>query len=669
MQTILNIFLGSSIVELKKEREAIKSMITDINSKLRKKNILIYLYACEQKDLIYKGYRSQDELNDDVRKSDYSIFIIGKSLGEKTKEEFNIALDGFNKNNKPQIMVMFKKIPEYEKDHSVIYFQKELAEKYEYYYEQYETESDAAAIVASLINSISGELLVSQSDGVYIDGEKLYDYDREINNNKQVNEIKTKINTLENKIKLDNTNEELKIELSNYQKKLFFLTNSINNILLSLADSVGFGVTNEYKKAVDFIKGGDTILAKSTLEYNSILRHKEYIDNILELRKTLINSVNALIKENNLLIKLKALERIDDLEIRKLYEENIALENYAGIEPISEYNYGDYLFGVTDYYKAFNHIYSYFSYLYYAKGQNNQKLYEMAKTILRLGTIYSHIFQFNDAKYCYSTSVKIHEELAKENAKLYILQRADSYNKLGNVCDDLKDYNLGEFYHNKAIELYKESYDDYKECKYELGYSYNKQGNIFRHKALEEKNNNLFDEANKDFEKALYYYNLNKSFTLENLMDSRKKKETLGINEKSIGLTYHSMGDYNEAIKHFNNSLEYFEESVSKKVLYVCFQYAKVLYHKSMSLYLSSPEDIDIKDDIRDYLCDGQKYLLELYEKKINLREVLFELSRNYSLLYSIRKNNKYIEIKEKYDNELKELSSNKLFSISTRLY
>ena len=50
MQTILNIFLGSSIVELKKEREAIKSMITDINSKLRKKNILIYLYACEQKD-------------------------------------------------------------------------------------------------------------------------------------------------------------------------------------------------------------------------------------------------------------------------------------------------------------------------------------------------------------------------------------------------------------------------------------------------------------------------------------------------------------------------------------------------------------------------------------------------------------------------------------------
>ena len=39
-------------------------------------------------------------------------------------------------------------------------------------------------------------------------------------------------------------------------------------------------------------------------------------------------------------------------------------------------------------------------------------------------------------------------------------------------------------------------------------------------------------------------------------MDSRKKKETLGINEKSIGLTYHSMGDYNEAIKHFNNSLE-----------------------------------------------------------------------------------------------------------------
>ena len=85
MQTILNIFLGSSIVELKKEREAIKSMITDINSKLRKKNILIYLYACEQKDLIYKGYRSQDELNDYVIKSDYSIFIIGKSLGEKNK--------------------------------------------------------------------------------------------------------------------------------------------------------------------------------------------------------------------------------------------------------------------------------------------------------------------------------------------------------------------------------------------------------------------------------------------------------------------------------------------------------------------------------------------------------------------------------------------------------
>lgn len=649
----ITIFLGSSITELKEERDKIKIMITDLNTKLEKRNITILLYACEQKDYIYNG-RSQDDINTDVKRSDYSIFIIGKNMGERTREEFDIALDNYKKVNKPNILVMFKKVEEKKHD-NVTEFQSFLSDELDYYYREYQNSDEAANIVAMLINKYCEDILESRADGIYLDGDKIYDYSsiEVVSNNLEIIKLKDNILKLNEHLKNNPNDEETKIEISKEVDLVNKLSKKLGTIHLSLLDSTGFGNTKEYNSALAEFKAGNTKTAIGYLEDKREERHEGLIEGYKSISQKLKNSVESLIKENALLIQLKNLEKVDNDGIKKLYEENILLERIAGLEPKSEYEYGNYLFGIIDYSNAFSHIFSYLLYQYNYRMHSNDQLYDLAKAYLRLGTIYSHLFQFDDALFCYQKSSMIHEEIYKKDNNLYLYERADAYNKLGNCCDDIKDYVNGEKYHQKAIDIY-EAYSDSNKAIYELGYSYNKQGNIFRHKGID----NNDPEA---LEKALYYYNKNKEFTSR--YDSQTNTQTLGINEKSIGLTYFALKDYKKAIEHFDESLSYLEDSYKKNISFIKFQYAKVSFHKAEALYLLDADEYE--DDIIVLIHKNQEILEQMYTKKINLREVLFELYRSNNLLYKLKNKEKYLIASQKYKDELDNFVVNKVFSIS----
>ena len=653
--TTITIFLGSSITELREERDKIKIMITDLNAKLQKRNINIILYACEQKDGVYHG-KSQDGINDDVKKSDCSVFIIGKNLGEFTKQEFDVAFDNFKKINRPDIMVMFKKVED-EKNDDVEDFKSFLGNKLKYYYPQYNDSDEAANIVATLINKYCEDILESRADGIYLDGDKIYDYSSVelINNNADIKEIKTNIEKLEIQLQKNPNNQRTKEEIQKQKDLLDKLTKKLGNIHLSLLDATGFGNTKEYNTALNEFKNGNTITAIGSLEDKRDERHQVLINGCQSLSRTLKESAESIIKENTLLIQLKNLEKVDNDEIKKIYEENIMLEHLAGLEPKNEYEYGDYLFGIIDYSKAFNYAFSYFLYQYNYRLNNKDKLYDLAKAYLRLGTIYSHLFQFEDALFCYQKAVSIHEEIHNDNDNnLYLYERADAYNKVGNCCDDIKDYENGELYHQKAIEIY-ETYPDSSRAIFELGYSYNKQGNIFRHKAIETKDAQYF-------ERALYYYNKNKDFSLAH--NSVTSLQSLGINEKSLGLTYFAMKEYKKAVEHFDQALEYLKDSFTKNISFVKFQYAKICFHKAESLFYLDEEEYE--DDILLSLHKNQEILEGMYQKHINLREVLFELSRSNELLYKLKKKDKYLEKMNKYKNEFDNFVVNKVYSISS---
>jgi len=103
----IKIFIAGS-KELMQERNQIKVLANDLNSKYSVKDILVIIHSYEHFD------DKQDEYNRFIeQEADIVIFILDGRIGDKTEEEFLRATDALNKKHRPQVMVFlhdFKEI-------------------------------------------------------------------------------------------------------------------------------------------------------------------------------------------------------------------------------------------------------------------------------------------------------------------------------------------------------------------------------------------------------------------------------------------------------------------------------------------------------------------------------------------------------------------------------
>lgn len=655
----ITVFLASSITELKEEREKIKSLITDINGKLYHRDITFIVIASEQSNFQFTGLRSQDKLNDELRQCDYCIFLVANSFNPGTKEEFDVASDSFLKYKKPFIQVIFKDIEDNARKPETLEFMKYLRDK-GYYYPIYKSSEELTERIINIINE-DNDLFKIKNGNVTLDNQILYTIDdnRGVGNNELLLNISNEISEINKKIDAatEDEKESLLRQKNILANKFKTISNKLGEILLKTYSSIGYGYSDEYKNAISYFENGKTNEAETELLFHKSERRNQQKEIIMSCIKNSTSIMNTIIKENELLIDLKKISNDEDNEIDVLYKENIEIEGLMNLEPISSYKYADYLFTHKRYTIAFDYCFKYTAYQYYNVLLDEEKLYNLAKGVIRLGTIYSHLRQFDDAYECYLLASRIHEKLMKEDHR-YLLEAADAYNKLGNVSDDLKDYKNGEMYHNKAINIYESIINSAdknlaNKALFELAYSYNKQGNIYRHKAID-------DNDNKYFKLALDMYNKNDEI-LKQINDLDKTKEFYSINEKSFGLTYYAMQEYKIASKYFLKSVELHKE-LYKKNTGLRFPYAKVLYHLSDTMYKLYENGIDVDlFEIMEYLRMNQELLEKEHNNNNNLLEVLFELIRSYELANKIRKNKIYGNLINDLTLELQKLAKTRL--------
>lgn len=118
----IKIFLASSIVEFKSIRNKIGEYVLEYNNEYIEKGKKIKLFECEFHDeAISPLDRKQDEYMEVLKKSDIFLMLIGKKLGNYTKEEYQVALD----NNIERHIIFFKTN---EEDNTVIEFKNYLQE-------------------------------------------------------------------------------------------------------------------------------------------------------------------------------------------------------------------------------------------------------------------------------------------------------------------------------------------------------------------------------------------------------------------------------------------------------------------------------------------------------------------------------------------------------------
>lgn len=137
MQTI-KIFLASSVVEFKRERQELAAFVSFINNKSVKRDIFLEIRMCEELSNAMALERKQDEYNEYIRESDFVLILIGKTVGQYTIEEFDVAWEHFQKHGKPDIFTYFREFPQGEQvQESVLTFKERLDKQLGHYYSQY----------------------------------------------------------------------------------------------------------------------------------------------------------------------------------------------------------------------------------------------------------------------------------------------------------------------------------------------------------------------------------------------------------------------------------------------------------------------------------------------------------------------------------------------------
>ena len=107
----IKIFLASSIVEFKSERQQMDSYINNLNNIYVRRGIYFELLICENLSTAMDRERKQDEYNRFIRDSQFFYIILGQKAGDYTIEYFDTAWEQIIKTVAPRRNTFFYELP------------------------------------------------------------------------------------------------------------------------------------------------------------------------------------------------------------------------------------------------------------------------------------------------------------------------------------------------------------------------------------------------------------------------------------------------------------------------------------------------------------------------------------------------------------------------------
>ena len=138
----IKIFIGSSIVEFKNERQDLENFIHNLsNDFIDKYEIMIIPFTCEATDNAMAITRKQDEYNKQIEESEMCFFLFYTRAGEYTIEELNYAYNVFknSEQKKHKVYVYFKIVPEtVNADDSIENLKQILEKRYGHFFSTFE---------------------------------------------------------------------------------------------------------------------------------------------------------------------------------------------------------------------------------------------------------------------------------------------------------------------------------------------------------------------------------------------------------------------------------------------------------------------------------------------------------------------------------------------------
>lgn len=333
---MINIFFGSSLLKEEHDKEELELFIRKIAKEFKNniKNFDIRINPLFKNEL--------NNINQLIEESDYSFFIIFKDITNSEKDELDLAVETFEKNNKPKVYVYFKNI-ETNIDKSIIELKEKIANEFEHYYNSF---NDINEIKLRLIENVFSDklknVLIIEDNALKIENINLSEFIEykklpEFANNielKSLNEEYKKV-TKELQTLSNNENKILDLETVYARKtileeKIKELEHRILNLSINLFELKNQDIkSSTISKAINLFEQGKIDECIDVLELS---RAKSLVQDAYKLKSKALKDlektkfeISWAIKETKIIIDLLMLSETKKNKIdliNKLYEDN-----------------------------------------------------------------------------------------------------------------------------------------------------------------------------------------------------------------------------------------------------------------------------------------------------------------------------------------------------------
>lgn len=479
---VIKIFFASS-EELLDDRNAFGNMVRRLNKSYEKRGVHLDLFEWEDYDASFAGSRKQEEYNEFVRESDIFLAVFHTHAGKFTLEEFEVALEEFEKRNLPKIYIYCKDLKEGETEQADLKdFKERLRNDMGHYWSRYSNRDSMQLHFIMQLQiaeqDVYSPLKVEQGNVVF-EGQLVAklenlpfaalneDY---IRMNSRLSELPAIIEKTRLRIAKYPDDEEFQEQLEQQQKEYDSLKEKFeehqNNLLATARRVVqlqGDRVTARMRRAMDALSEG------KVKEANIILDEAEK-DGELALNDYNESLKTAELKRQNVIssieeIRLKISALTSDLSIpvekrvpmvQKLFVLVDEMSQAVDYEAVKYMDFLDTYASFLSYHALYNdELSKLFRALEISKKHYGEEHDSVSLLYNRIGIAFNNIGEKATAVQYFSRALTIEENNHRED------KQANLYNSMAQVYHSLGDQNNAMACLMKGLELGKKIYGPY----------------------------------------------------------------------------------------------------------------------------------------------------------------------------------------------------------------
>ena len=487
--TTIHIFLGSSLDELRLDREEMGNYVRKLNDIYRDRGVYIKLYECEYENAAMVKGRKQEEYNEEIRQSDIFLVLFYNKAGQYTIEEFHEAYKQFQKTGAPAILTCFRQGEGYVPEQSVLEFMNELGEQLGHYFKRY-THIDSVKLTLLLqmklmkldvpIEVEESLITVGGTPVLTLKNIPMWAKNADFQSLKEQYQARERAYLDAKAATTDPVTDPVFLRASEQwneaKKALRELEQYLFAIALKIEKKNNDGtLTERQRKAYELMEQGDAEGAEKIMNLREILDDVEHAE-------TLAQQANKKLEQHvqELLLRIEILQtQVQNpsrfKKIQETFEEAVGIEERNHLTRNALREYVSYLHDQKDYSHA---IPLAERYLKYAELDGDKS--DVADAANMLGLLYKDTNRMDEAKQKYLQAKEIQEQLIKENSSAYQSNLAGICNNLGNLYVDMSQLELAEqeLFRAKKIreQLATENPSAYQP---DLAMSYNSLGNLY----------------------------------------------------------------------------------------------------------------------------------------------------------------------------------------------